>query len=320
MAEQQLAPKPLVSIITPCYNEQENLTPFYEAVTATMKPLPYDYEVVFVDDGSEDGTTGQIEQLAEQDPHVRPVELVRNFGKEVAVTAGLHQAKGDAAVILDVDMQHPPDLIPEFLDKWQRLAEVVVGVRLPTKHASLPRRAASNIFYKIMGAISETPVEPHATDYRLLDRTVIDEFNKFTERNRLTRGLVDWLGFRHAYVYFHPQNRLHGKPVYNYRKLTKLAITSFISMSLVPLKLSLYIGVFITLLALLAGVFVGVETWWLGDPLHLHVTGTAQLGILITFMVGILLTGQGLMALYVGNIYKESTNRPLYVMRRQRRR
>ena len=320
MAEQTMLSKPLVSIITPCYNEQENLTPFYEAVTATMKPLPYDYEVVFVDDGSEDGTTGQIEQLAERDPHVRPVELVRNFGKEVAVTAGLHQAKGDAAVILDVDLQHPPDLIPEFLDKWQRLAEVVVGVRLPTKHASLPRRAASNVFYKIMGAISETPVEPHATDYRLLDRSVIDEFNKFTERNRMTRGLVDWLGFRHAYVYFHPATRQHGgAPRYSYSKLTKLAVASFISMSLVPLKLSLYIGTFITILSLLTGIFVGVENYWLHDPLHLNVTGTAQLGILITFMVGILLMGQGLMALYVGNIYKESTNRPLYVMRNKRR-
>jgi dolichol-phosphate mannosyltransferase len=303
----------------PCHNEQGNIEPFYQEVTKIMGEVPYDYELILVDDGSRDGTPIILRKLQAEDPHVKPLELVRNFGKEIAVTAGLHESHGEAAIILDADLQHPPDLIPEFLHKWERLNEVVVGVRLPTKkHTSLPKRIFSKVFYGIMRRIAHTPITPNATDYRLLDRLVIDEFNRFTEHNRLTRGLVDWLGFKVAHVYFHPPKRHSGRPSYNYRKLFELALSSFVSMSLFPLKLGGYVGLIITIVAGIAGVFIFVEHFWLNDPLGLNITGTAMLAVLNMFLVGLILVGQGLMALYVANIYGEVVNRPLYVVRRGR--
>jgi dolichol-phosphate mannosyltransferase len=304
----------------PCYNEQENLEPFYKAVARVMKQEPYAYELLFVDDGSTDGTVDTLERLAAQHNRVHPVELLRNFGKEIAVTAGLREARGEAAIILDADLQHPPELIPEFLDKWARMAEVVVGVRLPSKkHTSLPKRAASRLFYGLMRRMTKTPIIPNATDYRLLDRLVIDEFNRFTERNRLTRGLIDWLGFRVAHVYFEPKQRLHGTASQSYRKLIELAVASFVSMSLVPLKISGYIGVIITAISFPFGVFVFIEKYLLDDPMGLNITGNATLGIMLVFLVGIILIGQGLTALYIANIYGEVVNRPLYVVRKGRR-
>jgi glycosyltransferase involved in cell wall biosynthesis len=271
----------------PCYNEQDSLEPFYQATTQILGEVPYDYELLFVDDGSTDGTIKHLRLLAQQDPHVKPIELVRNFGKEIAVTAGLHESKGEAAIIMDVDLQHPPDLIPEFLHKWERLAEVVVGVRLPTKkHTSVPKRFFSRVFYAVLRRMSKVPVTPNATDYRLLDRVVIDEFNRFTEHNRL--------------------------------KLFELAMTSFVSMSLFPLKVGGYIGLIITIVSGTLGVFIFLEKYFMHDPWHLNFTGTAMLATLNMFLVGLVLVGQGLMALYVASIYGEVVNRPLYVVRRTR--
>jgi glycosyltransferase involved in cell wall biosynthesis len=303
----------------PCYNERDNLEPFYQEVTQTLSEVPYDYEILFVDDGSTDGTIKHLRQVAHEDPHVKPIELVRNFGKEIAITAGLHEARGEAAIIMDADLQHPPDLIPEFLHKWERLAEVVVGVRLPTKkHTSMPKRMFSRMFYGLLRRISKTPITPNATDFRLLDRIVIDEFNRFTEHNRLTRGLVDWLGFTRSFVYFHPPARLNGKARYSYRKLFDLAVTSFVSMSLFPLKLGGYIGMIITIVSGALGVFIFIEKYLMHDPWHLNFSGPAILATLNMFLVGLVLVGQGLMALYVASIYGEVVNRPLYVVRRGR--
>jgi glycosyltransferase involved in cell wall biosynthesis len=285
-----------------------------------MKPLNYDYELLFVDDGSADGTGAALAKLAAIDERVHFVELVRNFGKEIAVTAGLHQAKGDAAIILDADLQHPPDLIPEFLAKWRDLAEVVIGVRRPSKdHTSLPKRFASATFYRILSLISSTPVTPRATDYRLLDRIVIDEFNRFTEHNRLTRGLIDWLGFRRAYVYFEPAKRYRGSAAQSYRKLFELALTSFVSMSFVPLRLAGYLGFIITAIAFPLGIFIFIEKYLMHDPWGLNITGTSTLAVLLLFLVGVILICLGLIALYIANIYGEVAGRPLYVVRKKRR-
>jgi glycosyltransferase involved in cell wall biosynthesis len=194
-------------------------------------------------------------------------------------------------------------------------------VRLPSKsRTSFLKRLGSSLFYRILNRISQTPVTPHATDYRLLDRSVIDEFNRFTERNRLTRGLIDWLGFRHAYVYFNPAKRRNGQAAQSYRKLFELAITSFVSMSFVPLKLAGYLGLIIVLVSAPLGVFVLFEKYFFNDPLGLSITGSATLGLLLLFLVGIILCCLGLMSLYIASIYGEVAGRPLYVVRRTRRR
>lgn len=312
--------KALITVIVPVHNEERNISLIHDRLSEVLNALSrYQYELIFVDDGSTDKSINELHRLETGDRHVVTVELIRNFGKEVAITAGLHHAQGDAAIMIDGDLQHPVELIPEFLSKWQEGADVVVGIRIPTKsHTSFLKRVGSGAFYKIMAMISETMITPNATDYRLIDRVVIDEFNRFTERNRLTRGLIDWLGFAHAYVYFTPQKRAHGTASYSYIKLIRLAINSVVSMSFVPLKLAGYLGIIITILSGPLGVFIFIEQYILHDPMGLHFTGTATLAILLVFLVGIVLICLGLIALYIANIYGEVVNRPLYVERRRR--
>lgn len=311
--------KPLISIIIPCYNEADGLPALMAALTSVIDALPYDWEIILVDDGSRDDTPEVLARLAAADPRVRPLELARNFGKEIAVTAALHDCHGEAAIVMDADLQHPPAVLPDFLREWEAGAEVVVGVRKRSRrHAGLLKRSSSVAFYRFMNAIADQTITPGATDFRLLDRLVIDEFNRFTERNRLTRGLIDWLGFRRAEVAFMPAARQHGTAAYSWSKLIGLAMHSVISLSLLPLRLAGYLGVIIIGVSLPLGIFMFVEKYVLHDPLGYNFTGTSQLAVLTIFLVGIILASLGLMSLYIAAIYSEVTNRPLYVLRRPR--
>ncbi|HEY6736823.1 MAG TPA: glycosyltransferase family 2 protein, partial [Candidatus Saccharimonadia bacterium] len=306
--------KPLISIIVPSYNEAASLPDLHRALTAVIDDLPYDWELIFVDDGSRDDTAAILTRLAAADARVRPLELARNFGKEIAVTAALHECRGEAAIIMDADLQHPPAIIPQFLDAWEAGAEVVVGVRrAKAHHAGLLKRSSSAAWNRFMNIIADQSITPGATDFRLLDRLVIDEFNRFTERNRLTRGLIDWLGFRRTEVYFEPAARVHGDASYSWRKLVRLGMHSVVSLSLFPLRLAGYVGTAIIAVSLPLGIFMFVEKYLLHDPMGYNFTGTAQLAVLIVFLVGIILASLGLMSLYIAAIYAEVTNRPLYV-------
>lgn len=310
--------KQLISIIVPFFNEAENLEPLYRAIDKTIRKLPYDFEIIFVDDGSQDKSLQVLRDLEKKDKRVIVIELVRNFGKEIALTAGLHATRGNAAIMMDADLQHPPELIPEFIEKWEKGAEAVVGVRNGNHGQSWFKAALSKLFYKMVNSISDTAIVPSATDFRLVDQIIIDEFCSFTERNRLTRALIDWLGFRHDYVYFTAPARYKGKASYSFIKLIKLAINGIVSHSLFPLKLAGYVGGLIILFAGPFGLFIFIERFVLNDPWHMRFTGPAILAVLIIFMVGIVLVCMGLMALYIANIYDEVINRPLYVVRRPR--
>jgi glycosyltransferase involved in cell wall biosynthesis len=319
MARQQTPP--LISIVIPCFNEALNIKPLYDELAHAIKPLNYTFELLFIDDGSQDDTAAQVTALAGRDTSVRLIQLARNFGKEIAVTAGLNAAKGEAAITIDADLQFPPAVIPRLLEQWERGAEVVVGVRSRDKQYAAPfKRVGSHFFYKIMSKISETVIVPGATDYRLLDRIVIDEFNRFTERNRFTRGLIDWLGFERAYVEFKPDVRQHGDAGYSLRKLFGLALNSFVSMSLLPLKLSGYIGACITVSSGVLGVFILITKYIFRTSFGVSITGTACLATLIIFLVGIVLMSLGLIATYIAAIHTEVMNRPLYVVRNKRKR
>lgn len=310
---------PLISIIIPSYNEAKSLPTLVQELISTISVLPYEFEIIIIDDGSSDDTATVLAQLAVTEPRLRPLELARNFGKEIAVTAALHEARGEAAITMDADLQHPPAIIPELLEHWEAGAEVVVGVRrAKSRHAGILKRSSSAMFYRFFNAIADQTITPGATDFRLLDRLVIDEFNRFTERNRLTRGLVDWLGFRRDYVPFEPARRHAGTASYTWRKLVKLALHSVISLSLFPLRLAGYVGLVIVLISFPLGVFMFTEKYVLGDPMGYAFTGTAQLAVLILFLVGIILVSLGMMSLYIAAIHSEVTNRPLYVLRRSR--
>lgn len=300
-----------ISIIIPMYNEAANLPPLYEELKACFKRIHrYRFEVIFVDDGSKDDSANVARGLARRDKRLRVLELSRNFGKEPAMAAGLHASNGDAALIMDADLQMPPRLISKFIRKWERGDEVVIGV-FAERQTSTLHAFGSRWFYRIMQQISETEMIPHETDYRLIDRKVINEYSRLTERNRITRGLIDWLGFKRSVIHFEQAPRLNGKPSYTYKKLFGLAMNSFTAESLLPLKFAGYLGVFILLLAVPAGTVMTVNRVVYDWPIR----GTAFLAILIVALVGLMLACIGLMALYVGRIHTEASNRPLYVVR-----
>lgn len=308
----------LISVILPVYNESASLDEFFLRLKKiTMAEQQYEFEFIFVDDGSDDNSLEKLVDLKNQNTNVKILELTRNFGKEMALTAGLLEVKGEACIILDVDLQHPPEFIPQFLRKWENGAEVVVGVRNKNRGEGLTKRFGSYWFYKVLGAIGETKIIPRATDFRLLDRIVLVFFNKFTEHERLTRGLIDWLGFRSAYVYFDVEERKFGKAGYSFLKLFRLALSTFVAHSLFPLKLAGYLGVIITFFSGLFGFFIIIERFILKDPWNFHFSGPAILATLVIFLVGIVLICLGLIALYIAQIHGEVTNRPLYVVRKK---
>jgi len=301
----------------PIHNEAPNIPLLYQELDTHTRSLPYRFEFIFVDDGSSDESMEILQRVSRRDRRVRLIEFARNFGKEAAVSAGLHTAHGNAAVILDADLQHPPSLINKFIAAWRQGADVVVGVKRYSRYESKVKRATSDLFYRILATVAHTRITPHASDYRLIDRKVIVAFRKLTERNRITRGLIDWLGFKRQYVHFEAPPRKAGTASYGYRKLFALAMNSLTAYSLLPLKLAGYLGAFILVTAAPLGGFLLVETYLLQDPWHWNITGTALLAVLILILVGVVLACMGLVALYIAHIHAEVTNRPLYVIRKE---
>jgi glycosyltransferase involved in cell wall biosynthesis len=309
--------KQLISVVIPIHNEAPNIPMLYQELDTHTRTLPYRFEFIFVDDGSSDDSTELIQRISRKDRRVQLIEFARNFGKEAAVSAGLHEAHGNAAVILDADLQHPPSLINKFIAAWRQGADVVVGVKRYSRYEGRMKRYTSDMFYRMLAVVAHTKITPHASDYRLIDRKVIDAFRRMTEHNRITRGLIDWLGFHREYVHFEAPPRKAGTASYGYRKLIALAMNSFTAYSLLPLKLAGYLGAFILATAAPLGVGLLLITYPMGDPWHWNITGTALLAVLILILVGLVLACIGLVALYIAHIHAEVTNRPLYVVRKE---
>lgn len=310
----------LISIIVPAYNEEKNIRPIYEKLGEVFNLLKdkYSFEILFINDGSRDNTLGEIKRLAQESPQVKYIDFSRNFGKEVATTAGLNNCHSDACIMIDSDLQHPTELIPVFLEKWETGFDVVVGVRKKSNSESLLNMVGSKLFYKILNQITEVEVMPGATDFRLLDKKVISEFNRFTETNRMTRALIDWLGFSRTYIYFEANERLNGTASYSLWKRTKLALDSFISLSLLPLKLAGNLGLLITLFSGIAGFYILLGKYFFHWQFASTFSDAENLAIFIVFLVGIILISIGLLALYIANIHQEVIKRPAYVIRQKR--
>jgi dolichol-phosphate mannosyltransferase len=302
-----------VSIVIPIYCEEKNIPALYqrlEAVTAAFPDIHWEY--MFVNDGSFDNSISVLRQLARTDSKVKVIDFSRNFGKEVALTAGVHAVYADAVICMDADLQHPPELIPELIKEWRKGAEVVATIRTSIDKQPLLRRIGSHGYYWLMNKMSSVEMVSQTTDFRLLDKKVIEAFRRVTERERMFRGIIDWMGFKKVFVEFHAGAREEGAPAYSYSKLWHLAINSITSFSLWPLRLAGYLGVFITstsglLLAWMLGSYV------LGN--QMFYTPLAIVVVANTFLIGIVLIAIGLVALYIGTIHTEVVNRPLYIVR-----
>ncbi|UTX51393.1 glycosyltransferase family 2 protein [Candidatus Saccharibacteria bacterium TM7i] len=304
-----------LSVVIPAYNEAEGIETFHQDLLLPgVKNATKNYEIIYINDGSKDKTLELLTRIAKKDSNVKVVNLSRNFGKEIATTAGIFQASGDATIILDADGQHPPAIIDQFTAKWKKGAQVVIGVRNKQQHEGFIKEFGSKLFYKAFNGTSGEAMVPRSTDFRLISKEVREEFLKFAERNRITRGLIDWLGFKREYIIFDSPERLAGEASYKTSQLIKLATNSFVSLSLKPLFLFGWIGATITTISLIIGVFVALEQFILGDPLQLNFTGSALLGIFISFLVGIVLMSQGMIAVYLSHVHSQSQGRPLFVI------
>lgn len=309
--------KKKVSLVIPVFNEEKAIGKFLdEKLMPVLDTESEEFEIVVVDDGSVDKSIEVVKRAKiNQKYKVRIISFVRNFGKEVALSAGIRQAKGDVIILIDADGQHPVSAIPEMLIKWHKGAKVVTAVR---KHNTTKHKLASKIYYKMMHLLGGKNIVPGALDYRLIDRVVADEFNNFTERNRMARGLIDWLGYPQEYVTVETLSRIDGKPTYSFKKLFGLAVDSLASSSRAPLVIVGYLGAFITFFSLILGLFILIQQYILGDPLHLDWSGAVAMSVFIAFLVGLVLISQSLTALYISQIHTESKGRPLYIIDREK--
>lgn len=305
-----------LSIVVPVYNESEGLQYFHESLLlpALQKLSKITYTVLYVNDGSKDNSLQVLKEIAARDNRVKVLNLARNFGKEIAITAGISHAAGDCTLIMDADGQHPPSKIAEFIEEWRNGGQVVIGVRNINTGEGYLKKYGSKIFYKLFNSTSGTELIPRSTDFRLIDSSVRDEFIKFSERNRITRGLIDWLGFDRRIVSFDAPARFAGEASYSHRQLVRLAINSFISLSITPLISLVFLGLAVTAGALLLAILAFVEHVILQDPLQLNITGSAYLVMFVTFLIGLVLTSQGIVAIYLSHVHAQSQGRPLYVI------
>lgn len=304
-----------LTIVIPVFNEEKNILPVFEALKNVMAGLPYAWDVLFVDDGSRDGSLGQLRLLSDAQQEAHYLELSRNFGKEAATTAGLAHAKGDGVILMDADLQHPPELIRDLAQHWEAGADVVVGIRVQNQGEGVVKRWGSKLFYRIMDAMSETELQSGETDFRLIDRRVVDQFNALTERNRMTRALLNWLGYRRVNVPFTANARTEGLAGYSHWKLVRLATQAFVANSLFPLKIAGYLGILITITSGALGAFMFFVKFVARDQWGFNFSGPAFLAVMILFLIGIVLVCLGLVALYIGSIHAEVANRPLFIVR-----
>ena len=304
---------PLLSVVVPVKNEQDGIIPFVERVGAILDTIAHDegWEILFVDDGSTDATLGSIVAANQRDARVRALSLSRNFGKEAALSAGLDHARGNAVIPMDVDMQDPPEVLPEMVAKWRDGYEMVFGVRRCRDSDGWAKRVTAGLYYRAHNAVSKDKIPENAGDFRLMDKKVVDVIRALPERNRFMKGLFAWAGFRQAAVESDRAERETGTTKFNYWKLWTLALDGITSASTVPLRIWSYVGAVIALFALGYAGFIAFDTMVFGN----RVPGYASIMTSVLFLGGVQLISLGVLGEYVGRILTETKQRPLYVVR-----
>jgi dolichol-phosphate mannosyltransferase len=300
---------PLASVVVPVFNEQDNLEALYTRLCAALQGI--EYEIVFVDDGSRDQSLAVLYRLAAGDPRLVVVELARNFGHQVAISAGLDFAAGQAVVIMDADLQDPPEVLPQFIAKWREGYDVVYAVREKRKEGRL-KRAAYAVFYRLLKRVANIDIPLDAGDFCIMDRRVVDLLVGMPERNRFVRGIRSWVGLNQTGLSYERQARYAGKPKYTFSRLVYLALDGLISFSFVPLRAISVVGFAVSAITILLAIGYTIQKLTIG----LSPPGFATTVVAIFFLAGVQLITIGVIGEYVGRIFEEVKHRPLYVTRR----
>lgn len=300
-----------ITIIVPCYNEQEVLEEFHTEVGKVFSSVPdCRFRFLFVNDGSRDGTLGIIRRLAEEDPRVSYISFSRNFGKEAAMLAGMDYAESDAVILMDSDLQHPPELIPEMVRWWRQGYDDVCAKRADRKDEGFVKRHLTNFFYKLLQKCSRTEIQRNVGDFRLLDRRCVAALRLMREGERYTKGMFTWVGFKKKEIPFHVRPRAAGKTTWNYWSLLNLALEGLTSFTTAPLRLASMFGVAVSFLAILYMIYVFVRAMLYGDP----VAGYPTLLTVMLCLGGVQLLALGIIGEYLGRVFNESKRRPLYLV------
>ena len=303
--------KPTYTIVAPIYNEIDNLLVLYERISAVMDQTGEPWEIVMVDDGSSDGSTDSIKEFSQKDPRVKPVIFARNFGHQIAVTAGLDASQGDAVIIIDADLQDPPEVILDLIEKWKEGYEVVYAVRSKREGETWFKLATATAFYRLIQRITDVNIPTDTGDFRLLDRKVVDVMNQMREKHRFLRGMSSWIGYKQIGVEYERAERYAGETKYPLKKMVRFASDAITGFSYFPLQLATYLGFIAAGLSIIA-IPVVIILRLTGSGAFF---GQASTLIAVLFLGGVQLISLGLLGEYVGRLYDEAKGRPLYILR-----
>ena len=299
-----------ISIVIPAFNESENIKPLVERISEVFKNLYYNYELIFVNDGSSDDTQKVLMTLNQVNPKINYIELSRNFGHQNALKAGLDMANGDCVISMDCDLQHPPELITQFLEKWEDGYEIVYSVRRDSDSLTGFKRNTSKIFYSIINSMSDINLEAGTADFRLLDKKVVSVFSNFSESDPFIRGLIKWLGFKQYAIEYTPGDRYSGKSHYTFKRMMGLALQGITSFSIKPLHTAVYLGFLFSVLSLLYIPYV-IYSFYSGTEIH----GWASMIMTVVFFGGLQLIILGIIGIYIGKLFIQAKQRPNYIIR-----
>lgn len=299
-----------ISVVVPAFNEQDVLREFYARARSVLEALGVDYEIVFVNDGSTDGTWGVMQELAAKDTSITAIDLSRNFGKEIALTAGLDRSCGDVVVIIDADLQDPPELIPALVEGWREGYDVVYAVRTTRDGETWLKRSTASIFYRLIQRLSRVHIPRDTGDFRLMSRRAVAALGELREHHRFMKGLFSWVGFPSKAVYYTRAPRAAGSTKFNYWKLWNFALEGITSFSVGPLKVATYLGLAVATLSFVYAAVVIYKTLVYGDP----VQGYPSLVVILLFLGGTQLICLGIIGEYLGRVFNEVKHRPLYLL------
>lgn len=305
-----ISKKVTISVVVPAYNEQEVLPEFHRRTTRALQTLALDYEIVYVNDGSKDRTLDLLRELQASDRNVAIVDLSRNFGKEIAMTAGFDYARGDAVIVIDADLQDPPELIPELISGWREGFDMVYATRSARSGETMLKKATAHLFYRAIQSISRFKIPEDTGDFRLLSRRAVDALKQLREQHRFMKGLFAWIGYPQKAIPYVRDPRFAGETKWNYWQLWNFAIEGITSFTIAPLKLAMYLGLLVALGAFIYGAIIVVKTLLFGNP----VAGYPSLMVVILFLGGVQLVALGIIGEYLGRMFDETKGRPLYLV------